>query len=301
MRHVFTIGLLIAGICACETAAQDAELSNNDEAAIRMTGEAYVKTFNEGDPKALAAFWSPEAVYTNRLTGEQVVGREAIAEQFANVFEASGEFKLDVSVKSIQFVSPNVAVEQGVARFLSSESEPEEIDYSAVYVRRNGKWLLDRVTDDPKPIVQSHCDELKDLEWMIGSWVDEDENARIVTECNWTKNKNFITRSFTVSIGDRIEVSGMQIIGWDAAAKQIRSWIFDSDGGFAEGVWSRNGDKWMVKTKAKLPDGKTAASTCILRPLDKDTFAWQKVNRTVDGEILPNIDEVVIVRQQSKE
>lgn len=301
MRHVFTIGLIIVGLCVLGTTARGTESSNNDEAAIRTTGEAYVKTFNKGDPKALAAFWSPEAVYTNRLTGEQVIGRKAIAEQFAIIFKAANELKLDVSVESIKFISPNVAAEYGTAIFITPKSEPEEIAYLAVYVRRDGKWLLDRLTDDPKPIVQSHCKQLKELEWMIGSWVDQDENARIVTECNWTKNKNFITRSFTVSIDDQIEMSGMQIIGWDAATKQIRSWIFDSDGGYAEGVWSCKDDRWIVTTKATLPDGKIAASTSILRPLNKNSFAWQKVNRTVDGEILPNIDEVVIVRQQSQE
>ena len=28
-----------------------------------------------------------------------------------------------------------------------------------------------------------------------------------------------------------------QRIGWDPAAKQIRSWEFDSEGGFGEGTW----------------------------------------------------------------
>jgi uncharacterized protein (TIGR02246 family) len=296
MKHIFAIGLFIAGISCAGAFAEDLTSTDGDT-AIRTTGEAYVKAFNARDTKALAEFWSPEAVYTNRLTGEQVVGREAIASQFEALFDSANELKLEVRVDSIQFVSPNVAIEHGIARFLSPEAEPDEVDYSAVYVRRDGKWLLDRVTDDPGQIVQSHYEQLKDLEWMIGSWVDDDENARIVTECNWTKNKNFITRSFTVSIDDRIELSGMQFIGWDAAAKQIRSWTLDSDGGFSQGTWSKKDNRWYVRKKGTTANGRKAAAVNIITYVDDDAFKLQSTQRTLAGDLLPNIDEVMVVRR----
>ncbi|MCG8585367.1 MAG: DUF4440 domain-containing protein, partial [Pirellulales bacterium] len=84
---------------------------------------------------------------------------------------------------------------------------------------------------------------------------------------------------------------------WDPAKKQIRSWVFDSDGGFAEGVWSKKDKRWAIQTKATLPDGKTASSTTILEPIDENAFSWQKVGRVIDGEILPNLEAVTIVRQ----
>jgi hypothetical protein len=31
--------------------------------------------------------------------------------------------------------------------------------------------------------------------------------------------------------------------------------------------------------------------------VDDNTFTWQSVNREVAGELLPNVDEVVVVRQ----
>jgi uncharacterized protein (TIGR02246 family) len=297
MNRILMIGLLVASSCVHRAVAQETELSGKDEAAIRATGEAYVKAFNSHDAKAIAAFWSPEAVYVNRLTREQVVGRKAIAAQFKSIFQTTEDLKLDVSVESIQFVSPNVAVEHGVANFLSPQSEPEEVAYSAVYVRRHGKWLLDRVTDDPKPIVYSHYQQLKDLEWMIGSWVDKDENGQITTECNWTKNKNFITRRFTVSIEDRIDLSGMQIIGWNAADQKIRSWTFDSDGGVAEGTWSKNDNRWYVSKKGTTADGRSVSATNIITCVDNNAFTLQSTQRTVAGDLLPNIDEVMVVRK----
>ena len=35
-------------------------------------------------------------------------------------------------------------------------------------VKRDGKWLLDRVTDNSKQAVPSHYEQLKALEWMVG-------------------------------------------------------------------------------------------------------------------------------------
>jgi hypothetical protein len=164
-------------------------------------------------------------------------------------------------------------------------------------VRQGGKWLLDRVTDKAASAGQSSYDQLKPLEWMIGSWVDEDEEASIITECKWTRNKSFIVRSFTVSVEDRIDISGMQIIGWDAGSKQIRSWTFDSDGGFAQGVWSKSKNRWYVHKKGTTADGRTTTAVNHVTPVDEDTFAFQSTQRTLAGQLLPNIDEVLVVRE----
>ena len=40
---------------------------------------------------------------------------------------------------------------------------------------------------------------LEALDWMVGQWVDRGENSTITTECSWTKNGKFLSRSFRVS------------------------------------------------------------------------------------------------------
>jgi uncharacterized protein (TIGR02246 family) len=277
--------------------AQEPTEPSPAEAAIRACAPAYVKAFNAHDSKAVADQWSPEAVYINRSTGEEVTGREAIAAQFDALFKERPDLKIDVSVESIRFLSPNVAVEQGTSKLLSPNSDPEEIDYTAVYVKREGKWLLDRVTDDEPEVIPSHYEQLKPLEWLVGHWVDQDEEVRIDFECNWAKNQNFLVRSFTVAAGDRIDMSGMQVIGWDAAAKTIRSWTFDSDGGFAEATWNKQGDQWFISNTGVLADGQKITMVNVVKPVDENSFTWQTVERTVGGDLLPNIDEVMIVRE----
>lgn len=104
-----------------------------------------------------------------------------------------------------------------------------------------------------------------------------------------------------MSVRDRLEMSGLQMIGWDPAAKQIRSWVFDSDGGFGEGTWTKKESRWFIPFTGTLPDGSKSSAVNIITYLDNDTFTWQSVNREVDGEILPNVDEVVVVRQTDAE
>jgi uncharacterized protein (TIGR02246 family) len=237
-------------------------------------------------------------VYTNPLSGEQVVGREAIEKQFAGVFADAKGAKLEAKTDSVQFVSPNVAVEQGTAKVIRPDQAPEESEYTAVYVKREGQWLLDRVTEEDVPApVASHYEQLKDLEWMIGRWVDQDEQATVVTECNWTKNNNFMTRSFTIQIRDRIDMAGMQIIGWDPSTKQIRSWVFDSDGGFGQATWKKKDNRWYIQQSGVLPDGRKSSAVNIITRLDDSTCTIQSVNRMVDGELQPNIDEVKIAKE----
>ena len=108
----------------------------------------------------------------------------------------------------------------------------------------------------------------------------QDENATIATDCEWTKNRNFMTRSFAMVVGDQVNRSGMQIVGWDPVAKQIRSWVFDSDGGFSEGTWKRKGEKWIVQQKGTLPDGGTTSATNIFKHVDDNSFTWQSIDRT---------------------
>jgi len=267
------------------------------ETAIRAVVTAYVEAYNSRDAKALAAFWSPEAVYTIRTTGEEVVGREAIAAQFAATFQAQPAIRLDVQVTSLQLLSPNAAVEHGTAKILVPDTEPEVIGYTAIYVQREGKWLLDRVTDEALEVVPSQYEQLKVLEWMVGTWIDQDESVQIETECHWTKNQSFLVRSYTVVVGDSLDMSGIQIIGWDAAVKGIRSWTFDSDGGFAEGRWTKQDDRWFINNRGVLADGRKATMVNIMKPVDENHFTWQTVERTAGGELLPNIDAVIVVRE----
>jgi uncharacterized protein (TIGR02246 family) len=289
--------MILAVAWTSNLSGQEASSQSANEAAIRAAAASYVDAFNKHDAEAVAAHWSPDAVYLIQSTGEEVVGRAAIAKQFAALFKEQPQSKLEVVVTSVQFVSPNVAIEHGTARTLAPNAPPEETEYSAVNVKRDGKWFLDRVTDKSKEDTPNHYEQLKDLEWMVGSWTDEAANAEFELDCNWTKNKNFLTRAFKISIDGQVNVSGMQVIGWDPAAKAIRSWTFDSNGAFAEAKWERRGNRWFIRNRGTLPDGRSASMINVMKQVDENSLTWRTIERTAGGELLPNIDEIQLVRR----
>ena len=283
-----------ASIAQAEKGGADASVQKT---AIEQAGEAYVAAFNARDAKALAALWSPDGVYTSRTSGEEITGRDDLEKDFVSLFAAVKDAKLEIATESIEFVSPNVAVEQGTATVVKPDTPPEKSSYSVVYVKRDGSWLIDRTSEEDDAPAPSNYEQLKALDWMVGNWVDQEGGSVIKTTCRWTRNKNYMVRTFTATIDDHVDLTGMQFVGWDAAKKKIRSWVFDSAGGFSEGTWRRDGDRWIVHTRATLIDGSQGSSTTVLRPIDEGSFGWQKINRVIDGEILPNIDEVIIVRE----
>jgi uncharacterized protein (TIGR02246 family) len=274
---------------------------SEDEKAIRNSVTTYVTAFNRQDAKAIAALWSPEAVYTNPKTGEEVVGRDAIEQQLVEIFSQSKDCKLEVAIESIRFLSPNVAVEQGISRILRPGEEADETAYTAVYVKSGGNWLLDQMSEEAVTVFRSNYQHLKDLEWLIGAWVDEEEQARIESNAKWTKNQNFISQMFKVSVPGETELSGIQLIGWDPVTKNIRSWVFDSDGGFGNATWKKKGNQWIIEATATLPDGRRSSEIRTITLLDDNSITWQASNRELGGEILPNIAPIKITNQSKSE
>jgi|SRR5579862_5608123 len=302
MTRLLSCGLIAAALgwlATGQTRTDQAE----DEAAIRKMVQSYTAAFNQRDAKALAAHWLPEAIYVDPDSGKNVVGRAAIEKHFAGVFKDLKNATLAVAVESIRFVSPHVAVEQGIATTVGLTKEPDKSSYTAIHIKRDGKWLLDRVTEEEVPTVVSNYEKLKDLEWMIGTWIDDDDDDATTIEitCKWAKNQNFLVRNFSVSIRDRIATSGVQIIGWDPSAKQIRSWVFDSDGGFGEGMWTKKGKSWQIYSKDTLANGQKNSEVNIVTSVDKNSFTWQSVDRQAGGQLLPNIAAVRVVRKPADE
>lgn len=286
---------------ATQTEATEADVESGavkvDRAAIVAAIESYIAAFNSRDVQKLVSLWSPDGVYISRTSGERITGLEPLTEEFTQIFAGETVPTLAVTTESIEFISPNVALERGSATVTYSDQDVTQTDYRVVYVKRNGSWLIDRVTEDEIVVPLSNYEQLKDLDWMIGQWVDAGEGITIEMECDWTTKQNFISRKYSVSSEEGIESSGLQIIGWDAKQKQIRSWLFDSDGGVITGTWTKGDDRWVVQSVVVLPDGASGSFTSIFRPGEDGNYTWQKINRVLDGRLLPNVGEVLVQRK----
>jgi len=305
MKRMLRVGCL-ASICllaaltlrgfAQQTADDEKADPAADEKAVRAAIQSYVDTFNKHDAKALAAHWTLTGEFITPA-GQQLKGQEQLEQEFAANFADSKDVKLEVLEPTLQFLSPNVVVEHGTAIVTRGEEEPQETDYQAIHVRTAKGWKMDSVRETESLKPQSHYDNLKELEWMIGEWVDADEEATVETSCKWTKNQNFITRSFNVVINEEVGLEGTQIIGWDPSLQTIRSWMFDSEGGFGVGAWSKNAGGWIVRGLRVTPDGGRGSSTTVIEQNDDDTYTTRIVGRQLDGELLPNIGPITVRRK----
>jgi len=276
--------------------AADPKDNAKEEAALQKNAEAFVEAFNKGDAKAVAAFWAEDGDYIDQ-TGRHVQGRDAIEKLFKEFFEENKGMKARINIGAVRFVTPDVAVEDGVTETIPPDGgPPSRARYSVVHVKKDGKWALSSVRDSAYA-PPSNYEHLRELEWAIGDWTDAAEKGEVArASFEWSEGQNYILSSFSAAFKN-IEVhGGTQRIGWDPGAKTIRSWTFDSDGAFGEATWSRDGDRWVIKTTTTLRDGKKLTATDIVTRMDADTITWQAKDRMLDGKALPDIKEVKMKR-----
>jgi uncharacterized protein (TIGR02246 family) len=289
----------VAAVQAADKKAKNAG-SGSDESAIRATVQSYVDAYNRGDAKAVAAHWGESSEWISP-SGQRFQGRPAIEKEMEALFKANKGVRIEVAHPSIRIVSPEVAIEEGTVRVIRPSEPPSESTYLAVHVKKDGQWKLNTVRETEVPEAPPASSPLQDLAWLVGEWEDQSPEATIRAAVTWTKNKTFLSYAFKASGPGMDDLEGTQVIGWDPAAGTIRSWMFDSDGGFGEGVWSKKDKSWVVKFSQVLPDGRKASATNIYTLVDANTCTWKSIGRNVDGEFLPNIDEVKLVRKTASD
>ena len=263
-------------------------------AAIRKSAADFVEAFNRGDAAKIASLWKEDAEYTTP-DGEKLVGRKAIHELYAGLFQSTKSLKLEIEDLVIRAENSD-AVEEGTAKVWSEGEAPERTHYIARHVKENGEWKIASVSEAWSREAPSQYEHLEELDWMVGKWADQSDDAAIETTCRWSKNRNFLTRYFTVTLDGNVEHEGMQIIGYDAAAKRIQSWVFDSDGGTGNGCWTRAGNTWTVAATYQLPNGSKGTATNVFSRTDSGDLTWKSINRCIDGEPLPDVPELTATR-----
>jgi uncharacterized protein (TIGR02246 family) len=292
-----------SGLQSGERPADRPARESADEAAIRALVVEFTRAFNAGDAKAVAALFTEGARIATE-GGRAVEGRPAVEALFASSFEAAPGQTIVIRTESLRLLGQDAALEEGTATITDPNAEgdgrTETLRYSAAYVKKDGKWLQDSIHDYRTPDAYTEKtahDHLKDLEWLVGEWMDEDDEAEVRTSCDWSEVRSYLIRNYKVRIQGRVEMSGVQRIGWDPRLKQFRSWVFDSEGGFSEGLWSRDGDRWIIKTSGVLKDGRSVTATNVLTRVDRDALRWGSIDRTLGGVALPDAEDTVLVRK----
>jgi uncharacterized protein (TIGR02246 family) len=272
----------------------DQDLAKTAEKGQRA--QEFIAAFNSGDAKAVAGFWTPDGDYVDQV-GHQFKGRPALEKLYEKVFAERKGAKLVIHVTAARLVTPDVAIEDGTTEVTAADGGPPTVaQFSAVLVKKDGVWYFESVRDSiAHP--PSNAAHFEDLEWLIGEWTGEAEKGESGTASYaWAENQNFIVSSFATTQNGIPVVGGTQWIGWDAVDKQIRSYSFYSGGGIGEAIWTKDGDKWLLKTTAKTAAGKKVSATNIVTKVDADHMTWQVTQLIVDGKSMPDVAPIKMKR-----
>jgi uncharacterized protein (TIGR02246 family) len=288
----------VLGMSCGAVRAQDAEkpreLTPAEKVAADMAN-AYAAAYNKGDVKALAGQFTEDAEWVDE-DGNVISGREAIATTLKAAITGSPGRRISINVESVRSLTADVALEKGTTTVTEQDGRTSASSYTAVHVKQGDAWPITQLTETGAPLDGGAAEQLAELAWMIGDWVDNSEGVAVKVTVNWTKNRTFLTRSYSLVRDGGDGFAGTEVIGWDPTLRKVRSWNFDSDGGFSENIWTQDGPRWLVQVKSVLPDGTRGTAQHTIARAGDDKYKWSSANRVLDGEVLPNIDAIEIQR-----
>lgn len=270
--------------------------ADETEEAIKKQVAAISTAFDKQDAATLADLFLPEGEMISE-DGTIYKGRDELTALFKSFFERFPGAKVTLVVESIRAIGPVLAIEEGSRTITTSDGESRaDLRYAAVWSKVDGKWKLAstrEVTNDSPPTQHAI---LESLDWMMGEWVNEGDDAAVQITYRWSEDGNYILGDFEVSRQGKKSKSSTQRIGWDPAHQMIRSWWFDADGGFSEGEWVPIPDGWLVKSSAVLPTGETGTATLRIVPSDEDRFTIKGTDRLIGGVLNEDFELVLTKR-----
>jgi uncharacterized protein (TIGR02246 family) len=255
--------------------------------------QKFTEAFNRRDVMSLLKLFAEDCELTE-ADGTEIHGLEELEEQLKEAFENDPDSKISVSIDSLHMVTPDVVIEEGKTTFFpDGKTLTAETEYQATHVKKGNRWLMTRVRSFNR-VVLSPYDQLRELEWLVGDWIDESSDSLVEATYKWDENKAFLLQDFKVKVKGTKVLSGTQRIGYDASSKQIRAWVFDSEGGHAESLWSPVDESWVIKAKGVRSDGTIVTVTNQLTQLGKDRVLFESADRIVGDERMPNMSVVVV-------
>jgi len=266
-----------------------------DVAAIKKAGQSFLKAYLAGDAKGMAAHWTENGEYFAD-DGTILRGRAEIEKAYVELFaKKKDQTNAEIEITSVRFPSKDSAIEEGYFKVRTGKEAAVSSKYTVLHVREGGKWLMAVVREWP-----NEGNALHELDWLIGSWEAKRDDAEVRATYEWWGDKAFIRVNLNIKQKDGTS-KGFQMIGKDRSTGQLRSWTFDEEGSFGEATWSRDGSKWVQDATAVLEDGSILKATHILTWIDNDALTFQSVQRTSDGEPMPDIKPIRVTRVKAKE
>lgn len=262
------------------------------------SAQAFLDAYANRDSAAIGEMFTEDAEFLDEF-GVRTQGRDNIVAMFQEVFDtSSGAAVEEIIIERVRPITDDVVVEEGtVVASASADSPSHTTRYVALHKKgSDGKWRINTLKDFPRE-AGSRQEQLEQMTWFIGEWVNQDEDGIVHTECDWSDDGNYLLRRFTVQTFDGREMSGVQRIGWDSAHKKLRSWTFDSEGGFFNGLWTQQGAQWLLTIVGVTAQGETVTGTAVYTVIDSEMITWHYRNLIIGNQIQEDSEPVTMVKR----
>jgi uncharacterized protein (TIGR02246 family) len=286
---------LVVGSVAAAQEGQPAQAAN-ESAAVQRSSRKILDAYNAGRAQDIAAMFLPDGEAVDEA-GNIYHGREQVEQVFGRFFARFPGAKMTLETSSVRMLGPALAVEDGKRKVVTQDGAGKAATrFTLVYAKLDGAWLVASAREFAADESPTPHERLQSLAWLAGDWVDEDAESVVALKCRWSEDKNFLLVDFTVNRQGKPVMKTSQRIGWDPLHQRVRSWTFDSDGGYGDAHWTPIPTGWVLKSAAVLPDGRSGSATLFVEPADKDKFTMRGFDRIV-GDDRNDDYQVTIVRK----
>src|SRR5262245_28045996 len=182
------------------TAAPAPSATTAAENAVRATLDAYVAAYNRKDAAKLVELFTPDGTLIDSENAA-TRGREAIAQEFSEGFAERSSYTLQTKVDSVRLITPDVAQAEGTARLVAPREATIANQFVVLLARQGDAWKIVEIREYAAPAESvPPYERLKELEWMVGEWVDESEDVQVSSTARWGMGKGFLVRDYSVQI-----------------------------------------------------------------------------------------------------
>ena len=171
----FGITVLFGGLLLVPSALGQSSDSppDRDSGELATTIDQYVAAYSSGEVDQVMSFWSENADFVD-IRGRFHEGRDLIAALFRRGFADNPGRKLQLHSGSRKFLSPEVAMDDGILELTSPDGEAVKGRYTVVWTKVDGKWKIRSGRDIPievePPVEEVQTPPLEELDWLVGKW-----------------------------------------------------------------------------------------------------------------------------------
>ena len=186
---------------------------------VQQTSKDYLAAVQRNDPKAMAEFWTANGIYVDE-NGQSSKARELLEK--AAESKDDGRPQTKITAVTLRLLTADSATEDGTSETTTpDQSTPVKTRFSEVWVRQNGKWMLDSLRES-RIVSETINQGLTQLEPFVGEWTGESGGATIRVTAAWSSTKTFLRRDISIKSDGNVVFTAMQMVGWDPVHQHVR-------------------------------------------------------------------------------